>query len=157
MSLAEETRAAVRARPALYDALRAGVLNYAAAARWLDVGDDREAVATALRRFEDRLSPLETASRDVRVRMNRVGRDDEGPIRVGDETFAPADGSFTAVLATGDIETHVLEHVLGVLRANDISPHAAAVTSDSFVLVVDRRDGANALRHVEEALEHSPN
>ncbi|MXR42041.1 hypothetical protein GRX01_11920 [Halobaculum sp. WSA2] len=56
MTVAEETRAAVRERPFLYDALRAGVVNYAAAAATLDVDADPDAVATALRRFANDLS-----------------------------------------------------------------------------------------------------
>jgi len=40
MSVAERTRAAVREEPFLHDALRAGVVNYRAAARYLDVGDE---------------------------------------------------------------------------------------------------------------------
>ena len=49
MTVAERTRAAVRAEPFVYEALRAGVLNYTAAARYLDVGDE-SAVSAALRR-----------------------------------------------------------------------------------------------------------
>lgn len=152
MSLAEETRAAVRARPALYDALRAGVLNYAAAARYLDVGEDPEAVATALRRFEDRLSDDRAEGWDARVRMNRVRAEDDGPITVGDATFAPGDGAYTAVLATGAVDPHALEHVLGVLRTNGIAPEAAGVAGGSMAIVVDRRSGADAVRVVEAAL-----
>ena len=48
MSLAAETRAAVRARPWLLEALRAGVVNYAAAAESLDVDGDTDSIATAL-------------------------------------------------------------------------------------------------------------
>ena len=69
MSLAAGRRAAVRARPWLLSALRAGVVNYAAAADSLDVDGDREAIATALRRFESDLSSMDTEMRDVTVRM----------------------------------------------------------------------------------------
>lgn len=152
MSLAEETRAAVRARPALYDALQAGVLNYAAAARHLDIGEDPEAVATALRRFEDRLTEDRPDGWDVRVRMNRVRADDDGPITVGDASFAPGDGTFTAVLATGAVDPQALEHVLGVMRTNGVVPEAAGVAGGSMAIVVKRRSGANAVRLVESAL-----
>jgi hypothetical protein len=56
MSLASETRDAVRARPFLHDALAAGVVNYAAAARALDIGGDVDAITAALRRFAEELS-----------------------------------------------------------------------------------------------------
>lgn len=85
MSLAAETREAVRARPFLYAALRAGVVNYSAAAAWLaeDAGldgggdlegdggldDGVEAVATALRRFREELPTYDTDERSARVTM----------------------------------------------------------------------------------------
>lgn len=56
MSLAADTREAVRERPVLYDALRAGIVNYTAAADTLDVEGDADAIATALRRFARSLS-----------------------------------------------------------------------------------------------------
>ncbi|MDX1748043.1 MAG: hypothetical protein R3324_19085, partial [Halobacteriales archaeon] len=71
MSLAEDTRQAVRRRPWLLTALQAGVVNYAAAARSLDIGADLDAVATALRRFAERLPPFETHHCSARVTMVR--------------------------------------------------------------------------------------
>ena len=56
MSLAAETRAAVRERPVLYDALRAGIVNYTAAAESLDLDGETDAIATALRRFAQSLA-----------------------------------------------------------------------------------------------------
>ena len=50
MTVAAETREAVRDHPFLETALRAGVVNYTAAARFLDVGEE-EAVAAALRQI----------------------------------------------------------------------------------------------------------
>lgn len=69
MSLAAETRQRIREHPFLRVALRAGVVNYSAAADFLDVDGEREAVATALRRYAGELPPFETEARDVRVRM----------------------------------------------------------------------------------------
>lgn len=154
MSLAEETRAAVRERPVLYDALRAGVVNYAAAARALGVSDDTDAVATALRRFEADLPALDESDRDVRVRMHRVtdSAAESSPVAIGDATFAPGDGSYTAVLATGTLDARALERVLGVLRSHDIAVEAAGVTGDSLTVVVARRDGAETVRLVEQCL-----
>ena len=55
MTVAAETRKAVREHPFVYDGLRAGIVNYTAAARFLDVGDT-EAVGAALRRYAEDLS-----------------------------------------------------------------------------------------------------
>ncbi|UIO99293.1 hypothetical protein Hbl1158_12240 [Halobaculum sp. CBA1158] len=65
MTVAEETREAVRERPFLLDALRAGVVNYAAAASLLDLDADADAVATALRRFGDDLRDERAARGDA--------------------------------------------------------------------------------------------
>ena len=64
MSLAAETRAAVRERPVLYDALRAGIVNYTAAAESLDLDGETDAIATALRRFAQSLA-TEAADADA--------------------------------------------------------------------------------------------
>ncbi len=71
MSLAAETRRAVDRRPFLRTALRAGVVNYTAAARFLAVDGETDAIATALRRYADELPAYETESRAARVRMER--------------------------------------------------------------------------------------
>ena len=71
MSVAAATREAVRDRPALYDALRAGVVNYTAAADTLDVDGDREAIATALRRFAAELAgDAGSTDRSITVRLH---------------------------------------------------------------------------------------
>jgi len=71
MSVAAATREAVRDRPALYDALRAGVVNYTAAADALDVDGDREAIATALRRFAAELADdAGSTDRSITVRLH---------------------------------------------------------------------------------------
>ncbi|MFW6317667.1 MAG: DUF7523 family protein, partial [Halorubrum sp.] len=69
MSLAAETRRAVAEHPFLLAALRAGVVNFTAAARFLEVDGETDAVATALRRYADDLPAYETASREARVTM----------------------------------------------------------------------------------------
>lgn len=168
MSLAAETREAVRARPFLLEALQAGVVNYAAAARALDVADDTEAVATALRRFAERLPEREVAERRGRVTMHggleRLDPPEidleEALLSVGGARFGEADcgggGSLTGVLATGDVDPAALAHALGVLAANSVEVDAAGVAGESLVVVVDRRDGPAALRGVETALEAVP-
>jgi len=170
MSLAAETRAAVRARPWLLEALRAGVVNYAAAAESLDVDGDTDSIATALRRFADDLEPVETADRDVVVRMRSgvglagvdVGTDDSGSLdldadteallSVGEEAIVTADGSLTAIVVDGEVDAGALTAVVDRLRAENVLVDAAGVAGDELVVVVPRSDGASALRTVEDAL-----
>jgi hypothetical protein len=159
MSLAERTRRAVRARPFLLDALRAGVVNHAAAARLLDLDGDPEAVATALRRYAETLDPVEKRSRSVTVRMRSgVGfdaEDDDALLQVGDTAVGP-NGGHTAIIATGDVDADALAVVLARLAVEDRSPTAAAVGRETLLVVVERRHGADAVRLVEAALEDTP-
>lgn len=101
MSLAAETREAVRQRPFLLDALRAGVVNYTAAAAFLGLDGDAESIATALRRYAADLPAHATDARDTRVTMQSgVGLqrsagttspvDDDGPVSPADDA-GPAD------------------------------------------------------------------
>lgn len=160
MSLASRTRDAVRKRPFLFEALRAGIVNYAAAARVLEIGDDADAVATALRRFAEQLPPRHTAAHDARVTMHtgleRLAEGDEPMLTVGDCGFVPGRGSFTAILAVGDVDATTLTHALGVLRTNEVDVAAAGVTNESMVVIVGRSDGPTALRTVEDALGAVP-
>lgn len=156
MSLAAETRDAVRNRPVIHDALRTGVLNYAAAARDLDVDGDPEAIAAALRRFEADLeepSPNEQ-SRTPTVRMERGldVADDEALLELAGTGYAPGSGPFTGVLATGGVDARALETALGVLRTREIPVEAAGVAGGALLVVVDRGDGPDALRAIEDSL-----
>ena len=155
MSLAATTRDAVRERPFLYDALRAGVVNYTAAARTLDVDGDTDAVATALRRFAEELpaDPAHDARASVSMQSGLGPADDgDAVLVVGDTRLATGAGSLTGIVASGDISAAALGDVLGRLRANDIGVDAAAVGDEMLVVVVERRDGPDALRVVEGAV-----
>jgi hypothetical protein len=164
MSTAEATRDAVRRQPFLLDALRAGVLNYAAAAAILNVDGDEDAVATALRRFGEELSAFETADRDARVTMQSgVGLhaaeemvEDTEPLLMAGQSAVSSGGSLTAVLATGEVDPVALGAVCDRLAAEGIDAQAAAVAGDSLVVVVERRKGAKAVQAVESALAHVP-
>jgi hypothetical protein len=162
MTVAARTREAVRARPFLRDALAAGVVNYTAAARYLDVGDE-EAVAAALRRYAGDLSDDQPAAR-ARVRMESgLGRVDDGAagsdggeqeradalLQVGDAGFAPGAGSLTAVLAVGSLCVGAFRRMLGRCETADLTVHAAGYTDEAALVVVDRRDGPEALQIVE--------
>lgn len=161
MTLAEETRAAVRDRPFLLEGLRAGVVNYAGAARSLGIGDDHDAVAAALRRFADRLPPRAVTGRRASVTMEAgltpMDPPAEGLIRVGDTGFSAGDGRYTGLLASGDVDADALTHALGVIRAHGIPVTAAGFAGDALVVVVARSDGPDALRRLESALAAVPN
>lgn len=160
MTLAADARAAVRERPFLMAALRAGVVNYTAAARSLEVGGDEEAVATALRRFAADLPARATTERDVRVTMESgLGTADTGadaPLAVGGTGLVPGEGDLTAVLATGAVDPSALAWTLDRLAAAEVPVKAAGIAGDALVVAVPRRAGADAVRVVEDALAAVP-
>jgi hypothetical protein len=155
MTLAADTREAVRSHPFLHDALRAGVLNYSAAARFLDVDGETDAVVAALRRYAEDLPDYEAPTRGAAVSMRR-GLGDGDPeaalLVVGETALVPDAGSLTGLLATGDVDAAALRVVLGRLDTADIGVEAAAVGEDALVVVVAGREGPDALRAVEDAL-----
>ena len=177
MTLAEATREAARRRPFLLGALRAGVVNYTAAARFLseEVGGDPESVATALRRFAESLPDHETDDRRARVSMRSGLGEVDGVVEardasddgenvdvadpllvVGDTALAPDTGSLTGVVATGDVDAAALVHALGRLDAAEVAVRAAGVADETLVVAVERRDGPDAVRIVEDALDAVP-
>ena len=160
MTVAAETREAVRDHPFLETALRADVVNYTAAARFLDVGEE-EAVAAALRRYaadHDHAPPDRRASVSMRSGVGPVDADaaadtdDGGLLSVGGTAFAADGGDHTAVLAEGDAGAAALADVLGRLRTAGVDIQAAAAADGTLAVVVGRRDGADAVRAVEAAL-----
>lgn len=167
-SLAAATRDAVRARPLLHDALRAGVLNHRAAAEKLVEtlsGDpDPDSVATALRRFGADLPAVDRESRRAPVRVRRgVGTVEAEPLlAVGGVALGETDGErdHTALLATGDVDARALEAVLARLRVVDVGVVAAGVAGDddpgALAVVVADADRTTALRAVESALDTVP-
>ena len=160
MSLAEQTRAAVREQPFIFDALRAGVLNYTAAARFLDIGGDEEAVATALRRYGEELESYDEESARATVTMQRrVGiteaPDPDALLRLGDIGVEP-DGPYTAISASGDVPPGALGSLCQRLRAAEIELAAAAGVDGELTLVVDNDDAVDALRIVEDTVDSLP-
>jgi len=155
MTLAARAREAARAHPFVHEGLRAGVINYSAAARLLDVGDE-EAVAAALRRYAAELPERDIPNGSPRVTMHsglgavEHGDDGDGELlTVGETTYAENAGSLTGVAATGTIDARSLVRVLARLDAEDVAVEAAAVADGYLVLVVDRRDGPDVVRFVE--------
>lgn len=158
MTVAAETRAAVREHPFLHTALRANIVNYTAAARFLGVGEI-DAVAAALRRYAEELDALERTTRRVSVSMrsgiaNVEDETAENLLSIGDRTFADDGGDLTAIVAVGEVELADLESVLGRLRTAEIDAIAAAGTDGHVAVVVERRAGPDAVRLVEDALSN---
>jgi hypothetical protein len=160
MTLAADTRRAVRRQPFVFEALRAGILNYTAAARFLDVGAI-DPVAAALRRYADELPAHEQTARDARVTMRSglgaveiegMEGESNGLLAVGGCALVPDEGSLTGVLATGEVDARALAHVLDRLAVEDIEVVAAGVAGDALVVAVGRRTGPDAVRTVEDAL-----
>lgn len=162
MSLAARTREATREHPFLFDALRAEVLNYTAAARFLDVDGDEDAVATALRRYADELPEYECERRDARVTMQRgVGVVDdldesaEILLRTGGVGVVP-DGNCTAIAATGTVSAGDVGPACRRLGVAEIPIVAAAGVDGRLTVVVEGSDAVDALRTVESALGDVP-
>lgn len=163
MSLAERAREAARERPFLLAGLRAGVINHRAAAEFLDLAGDPDAVATALRRFAETLPDYRTESRKAQVTMHSgvgvvAAEPDvtEPTMVVGDTAIVPNAGDATAIVATGDVDTAVLRTALGRLAAADVDTLAAGVGGAALVIAVERRAGPSALRVIEDALSAVP-
>ena len=174
MNVAAETRSAVREAPFLHTALRAGVVNYTAAAELLDVDGESEAIAAALRRFAAELDPIEPDERAVTVRMQRgvsvvdADRDEDSEVSADATLWAVAGtvidssgGDATALVCTGAIDAALFATILSRLHTAAIEPIAAgfarAATTESpdgtAVVVVGRREAIDALRIVESAAE----
>ncbi|WP_436927349.1 DUF7523 family protein [Halosimplex amylolyticum] len=155
MTLAADTREAVRRHPFLFDALRADVVNYSAAARFLDADGEPDAVVAALRRFADDLPEYERPGSDPPVNMQSgLGEGDpaDALLVVGDRSLVSDAGSLTAITAGGDADAAALQQVLGRLETAEVPVEAAAFGGGSLVVVVGRRDGPDAVRAVEDAL-----
>lgn len=154
-SLAEETRTAVDEQPFVRMALRAGVLNVAAAARYLDVEGGSSSIATAIRRYGEDLPDLEPDEGTIRVRMEQgVGAEllivDGSPV-APETTSDSTDRSRTAIIASGDVGPRFLGTVLLRLDIERIPLAGVGLREGVAVVIVPRRYGASALRIVEGA------
>ncbi len=161
MSLAAATRDAVDDYPFLVEALRADICNYTAVARFLDVDGEVDAVSTALRRYAEELPPFETTSQAVRVTMQSgiepVDDPNDALLQVGETILGPGAGDRTAIVASGAIDAAGFASVIGQCQVASVEIHAGSfVDGRRSVLVVPRRDGANALRVIERAFEYVP-
>ncbi len=159
MSLASETRAAAREHPFLLAGLRAGVINYTAAARFLDVGEP-EAVAAALRRFADEQPAYVSPDRSVRVTIESgieaTDRPADAVLIVGDARFGRGTGSLVAVVASGDVDPPVVSAALDRLAEEGVELQAVGFSGDSLVIVVDRGAGHRVIRVLESTFAAGP-
>jgi len=166
MSLAAETREAVRNRPVLFEALRAGVVNYTAAADSLDVEGDPEAIATALRRFAADLDDPQPGERSITVRLHSaietvdaeplLAVDGAGLAVAGEPSESTSTADFddqTAVRVTGEVDAHLLSAVVDRLRVAEIPVTAAGSTDEAMVVVVPRREGPSTVQLLEAVAE----
>ena len=147
-SIAARTRRAVDRTPFVRQALRAGVLNYTAAARRLDVDAEPDAVASALRRYEADLPPLGNADRTVQVRMD--GTPDETLLSVTGQD-AKIDGH-TALLLTGELDPGTFGRAVAALQAASLAVTGAGYVENQAVILVPGADGSAALRIVESVI-----
>lgn len=149
MTLAEQARDAACEHPFIHDALEAGVLNYSAAARFLDIGDE-EAVAAALRRYGEELS-YDADETDVRVTMETgLGRGEtDGLLTVGETGFVSGEGTLTAILVSGAVSIRLFRRVLARCETADLEVLGTGYGPDAILVVVERRDGPDALRLIE--------
>jgi len=123
------------------------------------VDGDEDAVAAAVRRYAEDLPDFDAGDARARVSMesglSRAEDGETGLLVVGEEGFAADGGDLTALVAAGDIDTRALAVALERLHVAGIEPEAAGV-ADSLVVVVSRREGADALRLLEDALSAVP-
>lgn len=163
MSLASETRRAAENHPFLITALRAGVINYTAGARFLDVDGETDAVATALRRYAEELPEYEPPAGNVRVTMTSGIGPLEDPadaeadggdrtLAVGGSAFGPGDEGYTAIVASGAVDASSLSSGLAALDLAGIDVAGAGFDGEELLVVVERLDGANAVRIIERVL-----
>ena len=136
MSLAAITRRAVRKTPYLYDALRAGIVNYSAAARMLNLEGQDAAISVSLQRLSKELPPLEVASIDANITIS------------SDETKQRA-----KIVIEGPVDAKALSHLILVCHMNEIRIIEASVVMGEIDIVVEWKDGPNSLRLIERALE----
>jgi hypothetical protein len=156
MNTAATTRAAVDRLPWLRRGLRAGLLNAAAVAGWLDLPGDPESVAAAVRRYGADLEPLAADTPSVTVRMRAgLGHGDTADDRILEVLGASIGGSgegLTALVCTGDVDPQMLALCIDRLSVGSIVVDAAGVLDQTAVIAVPSRDGPAALRMIEDTL-----
>lgn len=152
MTVAATTREAIRDWPFLELALRAGIVNFTAAARFLDCGET-DAVAVALRRYAEEIGEIEHPEPTARVSMQsnieQTSSQENAILTIASTNFSINDGSLTAIIGEGNIGSSDLEWLLGKMRIESIEVVAAAAGPESAVIIVPRSSAPNTLRIIE--------
>lgn len=156
MSLASRTRDTVKKYPCIHEALRTGVINYSAAARFLPVSGDTEAIASALRRYAEELPDPTPKPRDISITMHTSYPDQLTGLPA--EIPEPSDeGPVTWLCVSGDITPVLVGSVLLGCKIHEIPVLAVTATDGTAVLSVPRSAGAAALRCMENVIDPASN
>ncbi len=144
MSLASRTRETVKKYPCIHEALRAGVINYSAAARYLPISGDTEAIASALRRYGEQLDNQTDQYFDLSITMHT-----SYPLQLTDLPPTIEKDSVTWLCVSGDITPIVVGSLLLGCKSHEIPVHAVSANERTAVICVPRTSGATALRCIE--------
>lgn len=155
MSLAARTREILKLFPCIHEALRVGVINYTAAARYLPITGDNEAVASALRRYSEQLSSETNDSRDVTITMHSEFPSDSDTSLPDNPPNSPED-PITWLLISGEIEPWFFGYLLLSCHTNDIAVHDVYALDSLGVIGVPKPAAATALRCIERVCELTP-
>lgn len=142
MSTAAAARRAIRAHPFLLAALRAGVLNYSAAARFLEL-DDVEAGAAALRRLGNEETEVGPREPELRIRIER-----DVPAALAD-SLESDQADLRAIVATGSIASMTVARIVARFDDADVDLLGMTWTPDRLTIAVASSSTATALRCVE--------
>lgn len=157
MSLASRARSEVDRYPFLRRGLQAGVINYTAAARFLDIDGDIDAVATALRRYANELDDPRFSDRTVAIRMQsgvdlRTETDDR--LLVVDDVGVESDGGpYTAISVSGAIEIDRYRRALAILDAEGIETVASGISDETMVVITPNQQAARAVDVIEAVMQ----
>lgn len=156
MSLASRTRDTVKKYPCIHQALRAGVINYSAAARYLPVSGDTEAIASALRRYAEELPDPTPKPIDVSITMHTSYPDQLSglPAETPDTN---EEGSITWLCVSGDITPVLVGSVLLGCKSHEIPVQTVSANDGTALISVPQSAGAAALRCIEHVLDPASN
>ena len=139
MSLASDTRREVKNIPYLCEALRAGIINYSATGRSLGLEGEDTAISVSLQRLRNELPPLKVINVEANIPIS------------SDES-----GKQSKILVEGDINAKVLSHLILICHINEVLIEEIRMVKSRIEVVVEWRDGPNALRLIELSLKSVP-
>ena len=153
MSIAATTREAIQRHPCLLDAMFLGVVNYTAAARFLDVGDT-EAVAAALRRLRENNADSRTEQVEFRIRMERgigeVTEEDDALFCIGNTRYGKTGGKLTVITANGTLTARRLGTIALRLSYATIEIEALTMNQEALFVLVPSVQAAKSIQCIED-------